>query len=165
MQAAQRNIRLTSDESSAVADSKARSVASRAARHPASEIGVIGGLREILVPVDEAAIGRDALVSLSETAVSEQELGNGEVSQFWIEVALPNGSVALHSLNGSAVPRLKKDERESSAIFLNCDDIHRTYDELVDRGANFLAAPAKMPFGWLSMFEDNEGRRFVLGQW
>lgn len=52
-----------------------------------------------------------------------------------------------------------------SDVFFNCRDIQKTFQELTARGVRFPAPPAKLPFGWWSMFEDHEGTRFALGQW
>ena len=45
------------------------------------------------------------------------------------------------------------------------EDIQQTHAELEARGVRFPASPARMRFGWWSMFEDWEGTRFALGQW
>src|SRR5262249_8031572 len=85
--------------------------------------------------------------------------------QLWIEIAPPNQSVALLNKRLGGNFQIRSDEIETAPVFLNCDDFQRVYRELVDRDVNFVAGPSRMPFGWLALFEDAEGRRFMLGQW
>jgi hypothetical protein len=120
-----------------------------------NEIGVINGVRGVLVAVGEG---------VRSTGQLDPELDESvDMNQLWIEVAPPTRSIAL--LLSKEVEQTERDRDTEAPVFLNCEDFHRTYNDLINRGANFLAAPAKMPFGWLSMFEDGYGRRFVLGQW
>ena len=56
-------------------------------------------------------------------------------------------------------------ELQGVGVFLNCEDFQRTYRNLSERGVRFLALPARMPQGLFSVFEDIEGRRYLLGQW
>jgi hypothetical protein len=46
-----------------------------------------------------------------------------------------------------------------------CDDDGATHAELAARGVEFPAPPQTLQFGWWSMFCDEEGTRFALGQW
>jgi lactoylglutathione lyase len=50
-------------------------------------------------------------------------------------------------------------------VFFTREDIQVTYRELTEPGVRFRAPPAEMPFGWCSMFEDDDGTRYALGQW
>lgn len=43
-----------------------------------------------------------------------------------------------------------------------CDNVERTYEELVARGVEFLAPPAKQPWGTFAKFKDPDGNQFVL---
>jgi hypothetical protein len=129
------------------------------------EIGVINGVRKILVPINRRIGSNDDWSKHSDFELMFDE--SAGVKQTWVEVIPPNRSVAL-PLKPRAIEAAQPnwiDQFDDSLVFLNCCDFQRTYDELIHRGATFLVAPAKLPFGWLSMFEDGDGRRYVLGQW
>ena len=51
-----------------------------------------------------------------------------------------------------------------SPVLFTCDDIEATHRELVERGVRSRAT-ARMHFGWWSLFEDDDGTRYALGQW
>jgi predicted enzyme related to lactoylglutathione lyase len=55
------------------------------------------------------------------------------------------------------------DELPTSNVFFYCDDLAATYEELNTRGVQFPQPPVEQPWGWWSMFEDEEGNRFALG--
>jgi predicted enzyme related to lactoylglutathione lyase len=85
----------------------------------------------------------------------------------WIEVAPPGGGpVLVLSPRPAEQPRPEvSDMLPHSPVFFTCDDIHRTYADMRDRGVEFQAAPAQMHFGWWAMFTDQDGTRYALGQW
>src|ERR1035438_8982815 len=43
-----------------------------------------------------------------------------------------------------------------------CDDVQKTYDELVKRGVEFVSPPEKQPWGTFTMLKDPDGNQFVL---
>lgn len=45
---------------------------------------------------------------------------------------------------------------------LACDDVERTYEELVARGVEFVQTPQKQPWGMFAVFKDPDGNQFVL---
>jgi predicted enzyme related to lactoylglutathione lyase len=47
-------------------------------------------------------------------------------------------------------------------VALACDNVERTYDELLARGVEFLSAPQKQPWGTFAVFKDLDGNQFVL---
>jgi predicted enzyme related to lactoylglutathione lyase len=47
---------------------------------------------------------------------------------------------------------------------VECDDIHRTYEELKGRGVDFVSPPREMPYGVEAIFRDDSGNFFSLGQ-
>lgn len=127
-----------------------------------TEIGVISGVRKILVPVHQRASSNEAWSRYCDPELMVDE-GAG-VNQVWVEVVPPNQAVALPLNNGSGgEEQLNRDD--DCVLYLDCVDFQHTYNQLIRRGATFVAAPARRPFGWLSMFEDGDGRRYVLGQW
>ena len=45
---------------------------------------------------------------------------------------------------------------------LACDNVERTYEELMGRGVEFMSAPQKQPWGTFASFKDPDGNQFVL---
>jgi predicted enzyme related to lactoylglutathione lyase len=43
-----------------------------------------------------------------------------------------------------------------------CDDVHRTYAELREKGVEFLGEPKKQPWGTMVMMKDSEGNQILL---
>jgi predicted enzyme related to lactoylglutathione lyase len=43
-----------------------------------------------------------------------------------------------------------------------CDNVAQTYQQLVDRGVEFLSPPQTQPWGAFATFKDSEGNQFVL---
>jgi hypothetical protein len=127
-----------------------------------NEIGVITGVRRIIVQVD-GGLGENELgPQLSSTHNKNFDQGGR-----WIEITPTNRTIAL-------VLRTRRDDeaREEKSghdpncpILLKCEDVHRTHRDLVVRGVRFSAPPAKLPFGWLAILEDDEGRSYLLGEW
>src|SRR5262245_24979325 len=131
-------------------------------RNQKTEIGVINGVRKILVPVHQRSSSNEAWSRYGDPELMVDE--GAEVNQIWVEVVPPNQAVVLPRNNGT--PGEDQINRDDDAVlYLDCIDFQHTYNQLIRRGATFVAAPARMPFGWLSMFEDGDGRRYVLGQW
>ena len=84
----------------------------------------------------------------------------------WIEISPPSGPVLVLSPTSDADSRREvPDTLPQSPVFFTCTDIQRTYRELRARGVEFAAPPAEMHFGWWSMFTDQDGTRYALGQW
>jgi lactoylglutathione lyase len=84
----------------------------------------------------------------------------------WIEVVPPDKGVALvlsRRQPGEVRPEVPELLPHSPVLF-TCDDLQQTYQELTGRGVSFPTAPTKMPFGWWSLFEDDEGTRYALEQ-
>lgn len=44
----------------------------------------------------------------------------------------------------------------------NCDDVHKTYEELRARGVEFAGPPRQEPWGTMCIFKDSEGNQFVM---
>ena len=49
-----------------------------------------------------------------------------------------------------------------SGISFHCQDIDKTYAELVERGVEFGGPPKKEPWGSFVMLKDPDGNQFVL---
>jgi predicted enzyme related to lactoylglutathione lyase len=44
-----------------------------------------------------------------------------------------------------------------------CDDVRKTYDELVAKGVEFAKPPETQPWGVYCILKDSEGNQIVLG--
>jgi lactoylglutathione lyase len=126
---------------------------------------VITTVRKIIVPVEDEVRAKEFWTTRMGFDVTLDETYGG--GQRWIEVAPKTQSpVLVLSRRPAGEPRREvPDQLPHSPIFFNCEDIQQTYRELTERGVKFPAPPIKMPFGWWSMFEDDEGTRYALGQW
>ena len=45
---------------------------------------------------------------------------------------------------------------------LACDNVERTYEELKNRGVEFVSPPKKEPWGTFAIMKDADGNQFVL---
>ena len=125
---------------------------------------MIKGVRKVIVPVDDQ---HKAVEFWTRQIGFELTFDQTYGDERWVEVTPPDRSVVL-VLSPRSPQELRREVRDQlphSDLFFNCDDIEQTYQELTGRGVKFPAPPAKMHFGWWSMFEDYEGTRYVLGQW
>ena len=79
--------------------------------------------------------------------------------QRWIELSIPGAEtlVVLFTPDKHA----DRIGTFSPATFF-CDNVQRTYGELLARGVEFLAPPKKEPWGHFTMFRDPDGNQFVL---
>lgn len=79
--------------------------------------------------------------------------------QRWIELSIPGAEtlVVLFTPDGHA----NRVGGFSPATFY-CDNVDRTYKELVDKGVEFDAPPTKQPWGHFTKFRDPDGNQFVL---
>jgi lactoylglutathione lyase len=80
----------------------------------------------------------------------------------WLEVRSPDGHVVLVLGSRTRERETAPDMLPTSNIFFYCDDLQKTYEELVERGVEFPQPPVHMDFGWWSLFNDSEGTRFAL---
>ena len=77
----------------------------------------------------------------------------------WIEVG-PRGAESCLVI----YPRSMMEdwaERKPSIVF-ECEDVHRTYEMMRDRGVQFAQQPKEMPWGLFAIFVDLEGNWFGL---
>jgi lactoylglutathione lyase len=95
--------------------------------------------------------------------VQDAPYGEG---QRWIEVVTPDGhtrlvlSTRLPGWSAGETP----DGMPTSNVMFYADDVEKAYEELVARGVEFTTTPVKMPFGWWSVFTDDEGTRYALSR-
>ena len=46
---------------------------------------------------------------------------------------------------------------------MECDDVQKTYDELMQKGAEFAKPPTTESWGVFTILKDSEGNQIVLG--
>jgi predicted enzyme related to lactoylglutathione lyase len=94
--------------------------------------------------------------TLGFTLITDQPMGPG---QRWIEVRPPRGEsgVALFTPPG-------QEDRIGTftGISLECDDVQKTYEELVARNVAFARPPQSEPWGTMAILKDSEGNQLVL---
>jgi len=124
---------------------------------------MIQGVSKVVVPVgDQERAKRFWTQRMGFVVTVDEPYGE----ERWIEVVPPDKGVVL-----VLAPRQPGDRRPEvpemlphSPVFFSCDDIQQTYQELTGRGVRFPTPPVEMPFGWWSLFEDDEGTRYALQQ-
>ncbi len=124
---------------------------------------MIQGVSKVVVPVgDQERAKRFWTQRMGFVVTVDEPYGE----ERWIEVVPPDKGVVL-----VLAPRQPGDPRPEvpemlphSPVFFSCDDIQQTYQELTGRGVRFPTPPVEMPFGWWSLFEDDEGTRYALQQ-
>jgi len=79
--------------------------------------------------------------------------------QRWIELQIPGAEtgVVLFTPEGH-----ENRIGTFSGISFWCDDVQRTYEELLARGVEFKGPPAKQPWGTFVIFMDPDGNQFVM---
>jgi predicted enzyme related to lactoylglutathione lyase len=81
----------------------------------------------------------------------------------WVELRTPDKAVILGLSRREGERPVPADEMlPTSNVWFYTDDLPQAYEDLTARGVKFPVAPAEMPWGWWSIFEDTEGNRFVL---
>jgi uncharacterized glyoxalase superfamily protein PhnB len=103
--------------------------------------------------------------------VTVPELGNFR----WLTVGpagQPDVAIVLMAIPGPPVVDTETADqiRELMAkgfagtVFLRTDDIHAAYDELGERGVEFIGPPEKQPYGIDTGFRDPSGNNLRIGQ-
>jgi catechol 2,3-dioxygenase-like lactoylglutathione lyase family enzyme len=88
--------------------------------------------------------------------LTDQPSGAGQ--QRWIELRLGSSDTrfVLFTADGGPKPGFTFNGA------LACDNVERTYQELVARGVVFAGPPQKEPWGTFASFKDPDGNAFVL---
>jgi predicted enzyme related to lactoylglutathione lyase len=79
--------------------------------------------------------------------------------QRWIELSIPGADTGVVLFT----PKGHEDRIGGfSGISFHCQDLQKTYDELVAKGVEFAGPPKKEPWGSFVMLKDPDGNQFVL---
>jgi lactoylglutathione lyase len=126
---------------------------------------MISGVHKVVVPVGDQAEAKEFWTEkVGFTLTRDDTYGD----ERWIEVTPPDRSVVLvlsPRAAGAARHEPAHEQLPHSDIFFTCADIRQTHEELSARGVVFPVPPTEQHFGWWSLFEDNDGTRYALGQW
>jgi predicted enzyme related to lactoylglutathione lyase len=94
--------------------------------------------------------------TLGFTMVTDQPMGPG---QRWIELRAPKGETGIALFTP---PGLEDRIGTFTGISMECDDVQKTYDELIAKGAEFAKPPKTEPWGVSAILKDSEGNQIVL---
>jgi len=125
---------------------------------------MISGVHKVVVPVgDQAKAAAFWTERIGFTLTRDETYGD----ERWIEVTPPDNSVVLVLSPRDAGDVRREPPHEQlphSDLFFTCADLRQTYEELTARGVAFPVPPAEQHFGWWSLFADEDGTRYALGQ-
>jgi len=80
--------------------------------------------------------------------------------QRWLELSIPGAETGI-------VLFTPEGHEDRIGSFVNTswevDNVEKRYQELVERGVEFAAAPQKQPWGSFAIMKDSEGNQIVLG--
>lgn len=79
----------------------------------------------------------------------------------WVEIGPENGQTRLVLYPKAMIPN--HHELKPSFIFV-CDNIQETYNQLREKGVEFLDEPKEMAWGIFTTFKDVDGNQFLLKQ-
>jgi catechol 2,3-dioxygenase-like lactoylglutathione lyase family enzyme len=118
---------------------------------------MIKGVKFISIPVTD----QDRALSFYTGKLGFRILTDSPFSdkQRWIELSIPGAEtlVVLFTPDGHE----NRIGGFSPATFY-CDNVQRTYDELLAAGVEFMAPPKKEPWGHFTTFRDPDGNQFLL---
>ena len=97
-----------------------------------------------------------------------EDIYQPEQDKRWVVVAPPgsNGATLLLARASNAEQEMFIGNQAGGRVFLflNTDDIWRDYNEMIERGVNFVREPKTAPYGIVAVFEDLYGNLWDLLQ-
>ncbi len=91
-----------------------------------------------------------------------------EQDKRWVVVAPPNSNGTTLLLARASIPEQEAFIGNQSGgrvfLFLSTDDFRRDYNDMVERGINFIREPKKADYGTVAVFEDLYGNLWDLIQ-
>jgi len=124
---------------------------------------VISGVNQVVLYVNDQVEAKAFWTEKMGFAVAQDDEYGDER---WIAVLTPDGATRLVLSNRE--PGFEsgpvRDGLPHSNVFFYTDDVRKTYEELDSRGVEFPQAPVKQFFGWWSLFADQDGTRYALGE-
>jgi len=91
-----------------------------------------------------------------------------EQDKRWVVVAPPNSNGTTLLLARASIPEQEAFIGNQSGgrvfLFLSTDDFRRDYNDMVERGINFIREPTKADYGTVAVFEDLYGNLWDLIQ-
>ncbi len=91
-----------------------------------------------------------------------------EQDKRWVVVAPPNSNGTTLLLARASKPEQEAFIGNQSGgrvfLFLSTDDFRRDYNDMVERGINFIREPKKADYGTVAVFEDLHGNLWDLVQ-
>jgi predicted enzyme related to lactoylglutathione lyase len=118
---------------------------------------MIRSIKFASIPVRDQDRALDFYVNtLGFTLVTDQPMGPG---QRWIEVRPPKAQTGLALFTAPG-----HDERIGTftGLSMECDDVQKTYADLIAKGAEFAKPPKVEPWGVMAILKDSEGNQIVL---
>ena len=92
------------------------------------------------------------------TVATDQPMADDKGTR-WIELSLPGGGVTV-SIFPPQDPNTKVGG--FSNIIFTCEDVRQTYEELKERGVQFIQEPKDEFWGTFCIFADPDDNQFVL---
>jgi predicted enzyme related to lactoylglutathione lyase len=109
------------------------------------------------IPVRDQDRALEFYVStLGFTLITDQPMGPG---QRWVEVRPPKGDAGIALFT---VPGAEDRIGTFTGISMECDDVQKTYEELLAKGVEFAKVPKAESWGVSAIMKDSEGNQIVL---
>jgi len=90
------------------------------------------------------------------TVFTDQPMGPG---QRWIELTIPGAKTGLVLFT----PDGHQDRIGTfTGVSFECDDVQKTYEDLLKNGVEFIAPPKTESWGTSALFKDVDGNQFVM---
>lgn len=91
-----------------------------------------------------------------------------EQDKRWVVISPPGSTGATLLLAQASKPEQELAIGQQGAgrvfLFLNTDDFWRDYEQMRERGVNFVREPVQQAYGWVAVFVDLYGNRWDLLQ-